>query len=154
MRTFRQKFTKNFYFPMLIIVYIFSALVVFPSLLTLDRSEETIWIITLTYSSILIFFTFRALFACCYITITDTEIIFINPYIKYYRKFSFSDIARAKISSGGTYADKFLLIWDNKDKRFYKEIALVDGYDLKEIVGIFNEHGIEVEKDIWKGYLK
>ncbi len=46
----------------------------------------------------------------------------------------------------------YIYQWDNKDKRFYKEIALVDGYDLKEIVGIFNEHGIEVEKDIWKGY--
>lgn len=48
----------------------------------------------------------------------------------------------------------YIYQWDNKDKRFYKEIALVDGYDLKEIVGIFNEHGIEVEKDIWKGYFK
>jgi hypothetical protein len=153
MKTFRQKFTKNIYFPMLIIIYIFSALVVFPSLPTLDRSEETIWGITLTYSSILIFFTFRALFACCYITITDTEIIFINPYIRFYRIFSFSDITRAKISSGGIYAANFLQIWDKDGKRFFKEIALVRFKDLNEIVDIFEEHGIEVDK-FWKGYIE
>ncbi len=36
----------------------------------------------------------------------------------------------------------YIYQWDNKDKRFYKEIALVDGYDLKEIGKIFNNLGI------------
>lgn len=149
MKTFRQKFRKNGYFPMLIGLYAFSALLFLPTTLTLDRSENIKFIGVLIILLLLIFFTFRALFACCYITITDTKIAFINPYIRFYREFSFRDIARAKISGGGTYADKFLMIWDKNGKRFFKEIALVDGYDLKEIVGIFIEHGIEVDKDSW-----
>ncbi len=154
MRTFRQKFTKTFYFPILIGSYILSAVLMYPTILTLDGPKEIIIGGILFYSLFEIAYTMRALFACCYITITDTEIIFINPYIRFFRKFSFSRIAHAKINSGGTYADKYIFIWDEKDKRFYKEIALVDNNDLKEIVEIFNEHGIEVEKDIWKGYLE
>lgn len=154
MRTFRQKFTKTFYFPILIGLYILSTVLIYPTMLTLDRPKEIIIGGILFYSLLVIAYTMRALFACCYITITDTEIIFINPYIRFFRKFSFSRIARAKISSGGTYADKYIFIWDEKGKRFYKEIALVNNNDLKEIVEIFNEHGIEVEKNIWKGYFE
>ena len=154
MRTFRQKFTRTFYFPILIGSYILSAVLMYPTILTLDRPKEIIIGGILFYSLFEIAYTMRVLFACCYITITDAEIIFINPYIRFFRKFSFSRIARAKISSGGTYADKYIFIWDEKGKRFYKEIALVDNNDLKEIVEIFNEHGIEVEKNIWKGYFE
>ncbi len=139
---------------MLIGLYIFSVIVACPTLLTLDRPKEVIFIGILIYLFLDIAYTIRALFACCYITITDTKIAFINPYIRFYREFCFHDIARAKISGGGTYADKFLQIWDKNDKKFFKEIALVANNDLKEIVGIFGEHGIEVEKDIWKGYFE
>lgn len=154
MRTFRQRFTKNFYFSILIGLYILSAILIYPTMLTLDRPREIMYVGMLLYSFLVIAYTIRTLFACCYITVTDTKIAFINPYIRFYREFSFSDIARAKISSGGIYADKFLFIWDKSSKRFHKEIALVDNNDLKKIVGIFSEHGIEVEKDIWKGYLE
>ena len=154
MRTFRQKFSKSLYFIILIVFYILSAVLIYPTILTLDCPKDVVLGGVLLYSLLVIAYTIRALFACCYITMTNTEIIFINPYIRFYRKFPFSGIARAKIESGGIYADKYILIWDEKGHRFYKEIALVDNNDLKEIVELFNNHGIEVEKDIWKGYFK
>jgi len=125
-----------------------------PVLLTLDRPKEVIFIGILIYLVLAIAYTIRALFACCYLTITDTKIVFINPYIRFYREFCFLDIARAKIAWGGIYADKTLFIWDKNGKRFYKEIALVANNDLKEIVGIFIEHGINVDKDSWTGFLE
>lgn len=95
--------------------------------------------------------TLRNLFMCCYITITDNEIMFINPFFRTCRQFRFSDIAYIRMYIRG---EVFLRIRDRNGRRTFKGIELVDRNDLKEIVGILEAHGIEVGKDIWKGYFE
>jgi hypothetical protein len=99
--------------------------------------------------AIVILMSVRAISSCSYLIVTDDKIAYINPYIRYYREFLFDDIIHAEIGSGGVYAYNYLRISTRDSKRFRKEIELVRRKDLKEIVEIFEEHGIEVDK-FWK----
>lgn len=154
MKTFRQKFTKSDYFYTLIVLY--GSLVIFggPTIFVLsNRQNNTVSMcfVVLLMILLLCFISIRALFASRYITISNTELTFINPYMHSHREILLCDITRVKIEMARCV---FLHIWDKQGKHDITEITLVPRKDLKEIVGIFGEHGIEVEKDIWKGYIK
>lgn len=95
---------------------------------------------------LLLSISIRALFASRYITISNTELTFINPYMHSYREILLSDITRVKIEVARCV---FLHIWNKQGKHDITEIALVPRKDLKEIVEIFEELGIDVEK-FWK----
>lgn len=88
-----------------------------------------------------IFLSIRAVVGCRYITISDTSLSFINPYLHTYREILLSDITRVKIEVGRCV---FLHIWNKQGKRDITEIALVHRKDLKEIGKIFKANNINI----------
>lgn len=151
MKTFRQKFTKSDYFYTLIVLYSSLVILGVPTILVLsNRQNNTVLIFFVVLMILLLSISIRALFASRYISISNTELTFINPYIHSYREILLSDITRVKIEVARCV---FLHIWDKQGKHDITEIALVPRKDLKEIVEIFKELGIEVDK-FWKGYIK
>ncbi len=143
MKIFRQKFTKSDYFDTLIVLYSSSVIVGVPTIFILSNRQDKA--VFMSYVVIIILLSFyisiRALFASRYITISNTKLTFINPYMHSYREILLCDITRVKIEMARCV---FLHIWDKQGKHDITEIALVPRKDLKEIAGIFEEHGIEV----------
>ena len=152
MKIFRQEFTKSDYFYTLIVLYSLLVILGVPTIFVLsNRQNNTVSMSFVALMILLSFFiSIRALFASRYITISNTKLKLINPYIHSYREILLYDITRVKIEMARCV---FLHIWDKQGKHDITEIALVPRKDLKEIAGIFEGHGIEVEK-FWEGYLE
>ena len=93
------------------------------------------------------------LLRCNYVTITDTEIAFIHPYLRKYKEVRFKDITRVKFDLIGRTAIMKIIVWTHDGERFSKGLGLVRWQDIDNLVDIFISHGIEVDK-YWKDKLK
>lgn len=92
------------------------------------------------------------LLRCNYVTITDTEIAFIHPYLRKYKEVRFEDITRVKFYLASRAMMK-VMVWTRDGERFSKGLGLVRWQDIDNLVDIFISHGIEVDK-YWKDKLK
>lgn len=144
MKIFRQKFTKSDSFYTLIVVYGLLAIFVVPAIFVLYNPQNNT-IVSMSCGALIIlltiFLSIRAVVGCRYITISDTSLSFINPYLHTYREILLSDITRVKIEVGRCV---FLHIWNKQGKRNITEIALVPRKDLKEIGKIFKANNINI----------
>ncbi|MBQ3209464.1 MAG: hypothetical protein IJB23_06570 [Alistipes sp.] len=92
------------------------------------------------------------LLRCNYVTITDTEIAFIHPYLRQYKEVRFENITRVKFDLASR-AMMGVIVWTRDGERFSKGLGLVRWQDIDNLVDIFISHGIEVDK-YWKDKLK
>ncbi len=154
MKTFRQKFIKIFFFPILVLFYVMLISFLIVYYYQDIENPAFVRILISIFALYVIINTFLCIQACNYLILTDSTIEICNPYFHLHRKFMLNRITHIKIFAGAWGADKFIRITTDDNNRYTKQLSLVSVFDLKKIVEIFNEHGIEVEKDIWKGYFK
>ena len=120
-------------------------------MLSLDDRHPTwpIWLV----SAFPVLCVIAELLLCNYVTITDTEIAFVHPYLRKYKEVLFKDIARVKFNLMGRTAIMRVTVWTCDGERFSKGLGLVRWQDIDNLVDIFISHGIEVDK-YWKDKLK
>lgn len=148
MKTFRRGYFRSgdFYaiLPTIIITPILSYM------LSLEDRYPTwpLWLV----SAFPVLLVILDLLRCNYVTITDTEIAFIHPYLRTYKEVLFKDITRVKFALASR-AMMRVIVWTRDGERFSKGLGLVRWQDIDNLVDIFISHGIEVDK-YWKDKLK
>lgn len=148
MKTFRRGYFRSgdFYaiLPTIIITPILSYM------LSLEDRYPTwpLWLV----SAFPVLLVILDLLRCNYVTITDTEIAFIHPYLRTYKEVLFKDITRIKFALASRAMMK-VIVWTRDGERFSKGLGLVRWQDIDNLVDIFISHGIEVDK-YWKDKLK
>lgn len=148
MKTFRRGYFRSgdFYaiLPTIIMTPIFSYI------LSLEDRYPTwpLWLV----SAFPVLVVILDLLRCNYVTITDTEIAFIHPYLRKYKEVRFEDITRVKFYLASRAMMK-AMVWTRDGERFSKGLGLVRWQDIDNLVDIFISHGIEVDK-YWKDKLK
>ena len=148
MKTFRRGYFRSgdFYaiLPTIIITPILSYM------LSLEDRYPTwpLWLV----SAFPVLLVILDLLRCNYVTITDTEVAFIHPYLRTYKEVLFKDITRVKFALASR-AMMRVIVWTRDGERFSKGLGLVRWQDIDNLVDIFISHGIEVDK-YWKDKFK
>lgn len=136
MKTFRQKFVKNIYFPGIIIGILFS----FTISLILNFP---MWAICILLAFFIITMALTA-YSCNCIVITEYKITICNPYFHRCRDYEFKNIVRINFSR----PQQSIFIHTADGKKYGHLILLVDYSDWDEIFGIFKSHGIEITTNL------
>lgn len=153
MKIFRQRFTKIFFFPILVLLYIMLISFTIAYYCRTPVNPMFAGIFIGIFAMYVIINTFLCIRACSYLILTENTMEICNPYFHLHMEFMLNRIKQIKIFAGSWGADKFIRITTDDNKRYTKQMSLVNVRDLKEIAGIFEGHGIEVEK-FWDGYLE
>ena len=148
MKTFRRGYFRSGDFYVILPTLIITPILCY--MLSLDDRHPTwpIWLI----SAFPVLCVIAELLRCNYVTITDTEIAFIHPYLRKYKEVRFENITRVKFYLASRTMMK-VMVWTRDGERFSKGLGLVRWQDINNLVDIFISHGIEVDK-YWKDKLK
>lgn len=149
MKTFRRGYFRSGHFYSILPTLIITPILCY--MLSLDDRYPTwpFWLV----SAFPVLCVIAELLLCNYVTITDTEIAFVHPYLRKYKEVLFKDIARVKFNLMGRTAMMRVIVWTRDGERFSKGLGLVRWQDIDNLVDIFISHGIEVDK-YWKDKLK
>lgn len=148
MKTFRRGYFRSGDFYAILPTIIVTPILCYMLSLE-DRSPTwTLWLAP----AFLVLVVILDLLRCNYVTITDTEIAFIHPYLRKYKEVRFENISRVKFDLASRAMMK-IIVWTRDGERFSKGLGLVRWQDIDNLVDIFISHGIEVDK-YWKDKLK
>lgn len=148
MKTFRRGYFRSGDFYAILPTIIIAPILCY--MLSLEDRYPTwpLWLV----SAFPVLLVILDLLRCNYVTITDTEIAFIHPYLRKNKEVLFKDITRVKFALASR-AMMRVIVWTRDGERFSKGLGLVRWQDIDNLVDIFISHGIEVDK-YWKDKLK
>ena len=146
MKTFRRGYFRSGHFYAILPTIIMTPILCY--MMSLEDRYPTwpLWLVP----AFLVLVVILDLLRCNYVTITDTEIAFIHPYLRQYKEVRFENITRVKFDLASR-AMMGVIVWTRDGERFSKGLGLVRWQDIDNLVDI--SHGIEVDK-YWKDKLK